>query len=83
MMNSLERMERLLAIAEEGGIQVRNEWLGGVRGGLVRVGETPILFVDDSLEVQEQLAQARSALARLDWSESQWWNEMETLLQES
>jgi hypothetical protein len=52
--DSLERMERLLAIAQNEGIRVRNEWLNGVRGGLVRVGSEPILFIDDSLELQEQ-----------------------------
>lgn len=77
----LERMDRLLAIAQAEGICVRSEWLGGIRGGLVRVGSEPILFVDDSLDLHEQLRQASSALAQLDWRDSQWWDEIQTLLE--
>jgi len=69
-LNSVESLELMLAIAKEEGIQVRSEWLSGVRGGLVRVGEQPYLFVDESLSVPEQLAQVRSALGALDWSET-------------
>jgi hypothetical protein len=69
-LNSVESLELMLAIAKEEGIQVRSEWLSGVRGGLVRVGEQPYLFVDESLSVPEQLAQVRSALGVLDWSET-------------
>jgi len=78
--SSLERMERLLAIAESEGIAVRSEWLGGVRGGLVRIGREAILFVDESLAVAEQLEQARDSLSRLDWSETPWSDEMRELL---
>lgn len=69
-MNSLETLETMLAIAQEEGIQVRSEWLSGVRGGLVRVGSQAILFVDEALSVPEQLEQVRSALGVLDWSET-------------
>lgn len=79
--NSLERMERLLAIAQEEGILVRNEWLGGVRGGLVRIGKEPILFIDDSLDLPDQLHQAKAALSQLDWRDSQWWDEIQELLE--
>jgi len=80
--DSLERMERLLAIARQEGIQIRSEWLGGIRGGLVRIGAYPVLFLDDSLTLPDQLEQARSALAQLDWRDSHWWDEMESLLKE-
>ncbi|MCU0708590.1 MAG: hypothetical protein MUF23_09880 [Pirellula sp.] len=79
--NSLERMERLLAIAQEEGILVRSEWLGGVRGGLVRIGKEPILFIDESLDVPEQLQQAKMALSQLDWRDSDWWDEIQNLLE--
>lgn len=69
-MNSLETLETMLAIAQEEGIQVRSEWLGGVRGGLVRVGQRAILFVDEALSVPEHLEQVRSALGVLDWSQT-------------
>ncbi len=76
----LEQLERLLEIASEEGIEVRNEWLGGIRGGLVRIGRSPILFVDQSLPVPEQLEHVRSTLSQLDWTESEWWDEIERLL---
>lgn len=79
--DSLERMERLLAIAQSEGIRVRNEWLGGIRGGLVRIGSEPVLFLDDSLDLPEQLQQARVALSQLDWRDSDWWDEIQALLE--
>lgn len=78
--DSLERLERLLAIAQQEGIHVRSEWLGGIRGGLVRIGAAPVLFIDDSLDLQEQLRQASAALSQLDWHDSQWWDEMQNLM---
>ena len=80
MFQILDRLEKMLEIAENEGIAVRCEWLGGVRGGLVRVGNAPILFVDESLSVPEQFEQSRNALNQLDWSESEWWQEMCQLL---
>lgn len=80
MFQTIDRLERLLEIASGEGIAVRCEWLGGVRGGLVRVGRKPILFVDDSLTATEQFEQAKAALGQLDWSESEWWDEMSQLL---
>ena len=81
MLQTLERLERILEIASDEGISVRCEWLGGVRGGLVRLGKTPILFVDESLSVPDQLDQVRDSLILLDWTESEWWNEMSSLLE--
>lgn len=69
-MNSLEALETMLAIAQEEGIEVRSEWLSGVRGGLVRLGSKAVLFVDQALTVPEQLEQVRGALGALDWSET-------------
>jgi hypothetical protein len=80
---SLEQMERLLSIAENEGIRVRREWLGGVRGGLVRVGREPILFVDESLGIGEQLEQTKHALSQLDWSDTRWADTMRVLLNPS
>jgi len=78
--DSLERMERLLAIAQNEGIRIRNEWLNGVRGGLVRIGSEPVLFIDDSLDLPEQFRQASEALSQLDWRDSEWWDELQDLL---
>ncbi len=80
MFQTLDRLEKMLEIASNEGISVRCEWLGGVRGGLVRIGRTPILFVDESLTVPEQFEQSKNALSQLDWSESEWWDEMCQLL---
>jgi hypothetical protein len=80
MFQTLERLEKMLEIAENEGINVRCEWLGGVQGGLVRVGKAAVLFVDESLTVPEQLEQSRAALNQLDWTESEWWDEMSQLL---
>jgi hypothetical protein len=78
---SLEKLEQLLSISAAEGIQVRREWLGGVRGGLVRVGHQPVLFVDDSIGITEQLEQLRATLMQLDWSETQWADAMHELLE--
>ncbi len=80
MFQTLDRLEKLLEIASNEGISVRCEWLGGVRGGLVRIGKSPVLFVDESLSVPEQFQQSMEALGQLDWSESQWWDEMSQLM---
>lgn len=77
---TLENLERLLEIASNEGIAVRSEWLGGLRGGLVRIGRAPLLFIDESLTVVEQWEQASEALGQLDWSESEWAEEMSYLL---
>jgi hypothetical protein len=81
MMQSVDRLERLLEIASSEGISVRCEWLGGVRGGLVRIGRNPMLFVDASTSVPEQLEQVQASLSQLDWTESQWWDEIHLLLE--
>ena len=80
MFQTLDRLEKLLEIASNEGISVRCEWLGGVRGGLVRIGKVPILVVDESLTVPEQFQQSCDALGQLDWSESEWSDEMSQLL---
>lgn len=80
MQGTVDKLERVLAIALEEGIQVRREWLRGVRGGLARVGRQPILFVDESLGVAEQWDQVRATLAQLDWSETSFGAEMSQLL---
>jgi hypothetical protein len=80
MVQTVERLERLLEIATQEGISVRCEWLGGVRGGLVRIGQSPILFVDESMSVSEQFHQVRDALSLLDWTDTEWWDEINQLL---
>lgn len=79
-MGTLHKLEKLLEIAESEGIQIRREWLGGVRGGLVRIGRIPILFVDESMTVPEQWEGVSNSLGLLDWSETKWSDEVPQLL---
>ncbi len=81
MRATLDRLERLLEIVELEGISVRRDWLRGVRGGLVRIGRQPILFLDESLSIPEQYGQVRDALSQLDWTETEYGDEMAKLLE--
>lgn len=80
MLPTLDRLGRLLEIVEAEGIQVRRDWLRGVRGGLVRIGRQPVLFLDESLTVPEQYSQVSDALSQLDWTETEYCAEMVQLL---
>jgi hypothetical protein len=80
MFSTVDRLHRLLEIAESEGIQIRREWMRGVRGGLVRVGSSPILFLDESLSIKEQCDAASASLGQLDWSETEFGSEMCALL---
>ena len=82
MFSTVDRLQRLLEIAESEGIQIRREWMRGVRGGLVRVGSSPILFLDESLSIKEQCQAAMTALGHLDWSETEFGREMSALLRD-
>jgi|JI7StandDraft_1071085.scaffolds.fasta_scaffold19385_5 hypothetical protein len=82
MFSTVDRLQRLLEIAESEGIQIRREWMRGVRGGLVRVGSSPILFLDESLSIKEQCQAAMTALGQLDWSETEFGREMSALLRD-
>jgi hypothetical protein len=81
MLATLDRLERLLEICESEGIQIRRDWLRGVRGGLVRIGRQPVLFLDESLSIPEQYSQVRDALLQLDWTETKYCAEMSQLLE--
>jgi hypothetical protein len=80
MLPTLDRLGRLLEIVEAEGIQVRRDWLRGVRGGLVRIGRQPVLFLDESLTIPEQYSQVSDALSQLDWTETEYCAEMVELL---
>ncbi|MCU0713075.1 MAG: hypothetical protein MUC43_13520 [Pirellula sp.] len=83
MFATLDRLERLLEIVQREGIQVRRDWLRGVRGGLVRIGRQPVLFLDESLSIPEQYCHVREALSQLDWTETEYGDEMAKLLENS
>jgi hypothetical protein len=80
MLATLDRLAQVLEIAETEGIHIRKEWLRGIKGGLVRIGNQPILFVDESLPIPEQFESVRKSLSRLDWSETDRGAEMVRLL---
>ena len=61
-MHRVEKMERLLAEAEQRGFIVRLEWLGGRGGGACEIKGRQHLFVDLALSTAEQLAQIEAAL---------------------
>ncbi|MDX1946609.1 MAG: hypothetical protein SFU86_14500 [Pirellulaceae bacterium] len=61
-MHSVELLERTKALAEEAGYTVRQEWLGGVGGGLCEFAGRKWIFIDLALSVVEQLDQVTTAL---------------------
>ncbi len=61
-MHSVDVLEEALTLAMNSGVQVRQEWLQERGGGMCRVGQDWILFVDLSLTAQEQLEQVVQAL---------------------
>lgn len=61
-MDRVGQLEAALVLAEKLGYTVRQEWLGGTRGGACRYGGRKWLFVDLSLPVEEQLEQVLAAL---------------------
>ena len=80
LLGTVHRLERVLQIAEQEGIEVRREWLRGIRGGLVRLGKMPVLFVDEGLPISEQWELTSRELGRLDWTGTEFGQEMERML---
>lgn len=56
-MHTIDLLEEALQLASESGWELRHEWLGGLRGGACRLGHIRLLFIDQSLSVEEQLDQ--------------------------
>lgn len=63
-MHVIEQLERLTALAEKMGYEIRYENLGGVGGGLCEFSGRRCLFIDLSLNALEQLEQLRESLVR-------------------
>lgn len=61
-MHTIDLLEEALWIANQGGWQVRHEWLAGSAGGACRLGKAHLLFVDRSLTAAEQLEQVIEGL---------------------
>lgn len=61
-MHCVDLLEEAILLAQTCGFEVRQEWLGERGGGVCRIGEKQVLFVDLSLTAQEQLDQTVTAL---------------------
>jgi hypothetical protein len=61
-MHTVELLKELLETAERLGYRVRQEWLGGVGGGVCEFGGKRWIFVDLALNAVEQVEQVRDAL---------------------
>ena len=64
-MDLASRLESLLAAAEQIGVDVRAEPMGGEGGGLCRLRGKPVLFVDTSADLATRYDRTISALASL------------------
>jgi hypothetical protein len=63
--NSVELLEEALAIVSNAGIEVRHVYLDGGMGGLCRLGDKHVLFLDVTASAPEQLSLATSSIAKL------------------
>jgi hypothetical protein len=61
-MHTVELREQALALAEQLGYRIREEWLGGSGGGQCEFAGCRWIFVDLALNAQEQLEQVAEAL---------------------
>ena len=62
-MRTMESWEQLRCAAEKLGYEVREEYLGGVGGGVCQFGGKKWVFVDSGLTAMERARQLREALA--------------------
>lgn len=60
--NSVELLEHAIEYAKKQGFHVRNETLDGATSGLCRVGQTAIIFLDQSTTAAQQLTEIMSVL---------------------
>lgn len=59
------RLESLLAVAEQIGVDVRAEPMGGEGGGLCRLRGKPVLFIDTSADLATRYDRTVAAMASL------------------
>lgn len=64
-MNLSDRLEALLTLAEQIGLEVRAEFMGGDGGGLCQLKGRRILFVDTSADVATRYERTLAAIADL------------------
>ncbi|GAB5405745.1 MAG: hypothetical protein Aurels2KO_39760 [Aureliella sp.] len=70
MVHSVDILEEAIEVAKRIGFEVRHEWLNESRGGLCRIGDRWMLFVDLSLTAAEQLEQVVGGLKHPDYQEA-------------
>ncbi|MFN3192963.1 MAG: hypothetical protein ACE361_20810 [Aureliella sp.] len=63
-MHSVDLLEEAIQAAMNLGIEVRQEWLGEQGGGLCRLGNRWILYVDLSMGASDQLEQVLKGLRK-------------------
>ena len=61
-MHTVDLREQALALAEQLGYRIREEWLGGSGGGQCEFAGCRWIFVDLALNAEEQLEQVAEAL---------------------
>jgi hypothetical protein len=67
-MHTVDLLEEALLLAEERGFLVRRQWLAEGLGGMCRIGEQRVLFVNLAASNEEQLDKALEALRSLNLS---------------
>ena len=63
-MSTIQKIDRLTAIAEKLGYQVRYDYFGGTGGGICEFAGKKILFIDLALTSSEQLERLQATLAK-------------------
>ena len=61
-MHTVELREQALALAQQLGYRIREEWIGGSGGGQCEFAGCRWIFVDLALNAEEQLEQVAEAL---------------------
>jgi len=67
-MHTVDLLDEALALAERNGFSVRRQWLAEGLGGMCRIGEQRVLFVNLAASTDEQLGHAVVALRSLSLS---------------
>ena len=67
-MHTVDILEQALLLASENGFSIRREWLAEGLGGMCRIGEQQVLFINLSAACEEQLVHALEALRSLNLS---------------
>lgn len=70
-MHTVDLLEEAIALAEKNGFSIRRQWLAEGLGGMCRIGEQRVLFINLSASTDEQLAHAVEALRSLKLSSSE------------